>query len=408
MMKTFIVLGILVLLCGVGVSQDKVISGTDKPTAAVMDLETEEGVSSSVSRLLSDYLRIQLSQTGKYTIVSRENMKEVLKEQKFQECNTTVCIVEAGKLLGASKMFGGSIGKVGSTYLLTLKLIDVETGVQENSVAEKCERCAEEALVNSISNIAAKISGKEVPDTIPSQPTTNNSGQKEITGKDGAVMVLIPAGEFMMGSPWREGDADEKLQHKVYLDAYYIDKCEVTVGQYRKYCEATGRSMPKAPVWGWIDSHPMVNVCWEDASAYARYYGKRLPTEAEWEKACRAGSETRYCYGDDESRLGQYAWYTSNSGNGTHPIGEKKPNAWGLYDMHGNVWEWCSDWYEGDYYSNSPIRNPLGPNTGSYRVLRGGSWFITPVSCRSAGRDWYGPTVRIGDGGFRCAASAAQ
>ena len=132
--------------------------------------------------------------------------------------------------------------------------------------------------------------------------------------------------------------------------------------------------------------------------------GYRLPTEAEWEYACQAGSKGAYCFGDDRSELKKYAWYYENSGGTTHPVGAKKANAWGLYDMHGNVWEWCWDWY--GKYPTSPQKNPSGPPAGSYRVLRGGSWSIPAGYCRSAYRDWNDPSNRRYDLGFRVARSS--
>ena len=133
-----------------------------------------------------------------------------------------------------------------------------------------------------------------------------------------------------------------------------------------------------------------------------------MPTEAQWEYACRAGSTTRFCFGDQESQLGEYAWYNDNSGGATHPVGTKKPNAWGLYDMHGNVLEWCADWYDGGYYANSPLYDPTGPSGGSDRVTRGGSWNRRAWDCRSAYRNAASPESRAHDVGFRVALAPAE
>jgi formylglycine-generating enzyme required for sulfatase activity len=158
-------------------------------------------------------------------------------------------------------------------------------------------------------------------------------------------------------------------------------------------------------------------VSWDDAVEFCRKlsalpaekaagYVYRLPTEAEWEYACRAGTRTKYSFGDDESELGDYAWHASNSGNTTHPVGGKKPNPCGLYDMHGNVWEWCQDWH-GDYPSGA-VTDPTGPSSGSYRVLRGGSWNYFSEDCRSAYRYWYTPDYRGLNLGFRVLRSSVK
>ncbi|MFH1377843.1 MAG: bifunctional serine/threonine-protein kinase/formylglycine-generating enzyme family protein [Planctomycetota bacterium] len=212
-------------------------------------------------------------------------------------------------------------------------------------------------------------------------------------------LVLIPAGEFMMGS---DEYNDEKPIHKVIITKpFYMGKYEVTQEQYKK-------------VIGTNPSHfrdtknPVEWVSWNDAQEFCKKLSQKtgytisLPTEAQWEYACRSGTMTKWHSGNNESQLGKYAWYRSNSGRKTHPVGQKKPNAWGLYDMHGNIWEWCSDWYVS--YSSEPRTDPMGPTTGTDRVIRGGDWSDYAAFCRSANRGWNAPDLRYDDIGFRIVA----
>ena len=229
-----------------------------------------------------------------------------------------------------------------------------------------------------------------------------------VIGVSETPMILIPAGEFQMGDHFNEGLGDELPVHTVYLDAFYIDKYEVTNALYKKFMDATGHKAPRY----WNDSkyngpdHPVVGVSWEDAKAYADWTGKRLPTEAEWEKAARGGLEgKKYPLGD--SLTHDDANYSGAGGKDgweyTAPVGSFAPNGYGLYDMAGNVWEWCSDWYDENYYANSPKSNPTGPDSGTLRVDRGGSWYSTPYLLRVAGRDSGVPTNSSTSFGFRCA-----
>jgi formylglycine-generating enzyme required for sulfatase activity len=222
----------------------------------------------------------------------------------------------------------------------------------------------------------------------------------------GMSLKLIPAGSFLMGSETGYG---EKPVHKVTLtEPYYIGVHEVTQEQYERIM-GKNLSLFKGP------DNPAEQVSWADAMAFCqklsalpseRAAGRvyRLPTEAEWEYACRAGNDTAYSFGDDAQMLGEYAWFRDNSGKTTHSVGQKKPNAWGLYDMHGNVHEWCSDWY-GDY-PNGAVSDPVGPREGLFLVLRGGSWIDGAADCRSAFRYWRYPSLRFDDFGFRLALSS--
>lgn len=213
-------------------------------------------------------------------------------------------------------------------------------------------------------------------------------------------MITVEGGTFTMGDTEMEGGADEQPAREVTLKTFQMSKTPVTVAQYRAYCIATGKSMPEIPSWGWIDNHPMVNVTWHDAVAYTDWLADktgenyRLPTEAEWEYAARGGESYTYSGSNNLSEVG---WCSDNSGGQTQPVGLKKPNGFGLYDMSGNVWEWCSS----DYFANNPKDTPKGSASGSYRVVRGGSWYNVASYCRVADRNYSDPISSWSSGGFR-------
>jgi formylglycine-generating enzyme required for sulfatase activity len=261
-----------------------------------------------------------------------------------------------------------------------------------------------------------------------------------ITTRIGQIKLKrIPAGSFLMGSQDDDKDAanDEKPQHRVRITRpFYLGVCEVTQAQYEavigdnpSYFSANGGGKEKVAGQS-TDRHPVETVSWLDVVKFCNklsemegrpaFYeidgekvrvpdwnraGYRLPTEAEWEYACRGNvpTITRYSFGDDAGSLGEFAWYDDNAGGKTHPVGEKRPNGLGLFDMHGNVYEWCWDGYGDDYYKQSAEDDPRGLDGASSRVRRGGGWYSNPRHARSAVRYWNEPGLRYFDLGFRLA-----
>ena len=289
-------------------------------------------------------------------------------------------------------------------------------------------------VLASLDRTRIKIPDRPVP---PSTPSPGEPKLKTITNSIGMNLTLIPAGTFQMGSP--EGDdqafGEEKPRHRVRISRpFYLGVHEVTQAQYEavmgnnpSYFSSNGGGKDKVAGQS-TENHPVEQVSWLDAVQFCNklsekeglkpFYeieagaarvrdwtgpGYRLPTEAEWEYACRAGSQARYSFGNNEASLGEHGWYDGNSGSQTHPVGQKRANALGLYDMHGNVWEWCWDGYADDYYKQSLGDDPLGVAGAALRVIRGGSWRLNPRYCRSAYRRRNTPGYRRNDVGFRLA-----
>ena len=254
-------------------------------------------------------------------------------------------------------------------------------------------------------------------------------GKSQMTSvnMDGGEMMLVPGGTFEMGNHFGEGVDDNFPVHTVKVDSFFMDKYEVTVGQFRQFIQETGydwdRFWWKMSIFSPTDNHPIVYVDWHAATAYAKWAGKRLPTESEWEYAARGGLKgKRYPWGNNitknDANFHKY-WkdddeYENNNRlttdwkdkwkYSTAPVGSFEPNGYGLYDMAGNVAEWCHDWYQHDYYKVSPMDNPKGPETGNTKVSRGGHWYSWHKGLRVYNRGDNPPDVRWFQDvqGFRC------
>ncbi|MEO2015144.1 MAG: SUMF1/EgtB/PvdO family nonheme iron enzyme, partial [Fuerstiella sp.] len=272
---------------------------------------------------------------------------------------------------------------------------DVAKASADYGSLRKLDPQAASGLVSEFEKLPASVLSQLPVNVLTQLPPRKNS--------IGMQFKLLPGGTFTMGEG---GEAHKAMLTKPFELGVY----EVTQEQYEQVMGSTPSKF-KGP------QNPVEKVSWNDAVEFCRKlsdlpseksggYVYRLPTEAEWEYACRAGTTTKYSFGDSESELGDYAWYDKNSGRRPHPVGGKKPNGWGLYDMHGNVWEWCQDWY-GKYPSGS-VTNPTGPASGSSRVNRGGGWYDYSDICRSAKRHWYAPDSRSNNLGFRVLRSSIK
>lgn len=360
---------------------------------AVLDLQ-EEGTSRSAASAVSEMLRTEMIKTGRYLVIERNEMRKILDEQGMSKsgCSEQACAVEMGKLLSAKKMLVGTLAHVRGQTMIMVRVIDVENGsadfgddVIAASLQAKDLKPAVSVLVGRLTARIFKI-GYD-PDAHKKKEHIDLKGKPgEVRTIGGMEFIFIPGGRFMMGS--RDGEESEKPVHRVSVDGFWIGRYEVTRAQYSSimggdpsYFQGSDRHPAR---------YPVERVTWSNAAEFCEKFGEmlgvdaRLPYEAEWEYAARAGSATRYYWGDGPD--GRYMVSAQNSYDlgkghkdyGTRAVGSTMPNQFGIFDMSGNVAEWCHDWYDEKYYARSPEKNPVVKNRVSeWKVRRGGSWYTS-------------------------------
>ena len=329
-----------------------------------------------------------------------------------EESAATYGVVSVTSEMGEAELLmdRGAVGKIRAGSETTLR--NVPVGLRDVRVRDSSGREIRKVVRVEANRTSLVDLRRPDPNAVPYRLAPlgkNDQGYEEYRREaDGAVVVKIPAGEFLMGNKETERTP---LEHRVYVSDFLMDKTGVSWGQFKKFAEVSGIPLPlHEPYWGIHEDHPMVYVTWEEAKAYCEWAGGRLPTEAEREKAARGTDARKYPWGNEEPEpeRGVYrrTWgYEATEAVGTHPAGA---SPYGLLDMGGNVWEWCADWFDNGYYAVSPYRDPRGPTSGTAHVVRGGSWDSRPSVLSSSCRSWGHRGYRDGDFGFRCAMNAPR
>lgn len=373
---------------------------TKGPTIAILSIQSGKKNNDNIERI-SDIVAENYQKSSNAKVLFLDDIRSLLKTERLEgllNCFTDSCITRISSIVGVDMLILGNVGQVGQSYVFSLKMIDalrdktikrISTSVDSNLglVLHEIPKMVNELVTTQ----------KELVSVIEKSKFDSSLSKHEET------IVWIEGGSFNMGTTNKE-EFDALPVHKVKLNGLYMDKYEVTKEEFEKVMGTNPSAIRGCP------NCPVDNVTWFEASEYCRKVGKRLPTEAEWEYACRAGTSTLFHYGntlsseqanfDGKSPFGGVPQGISKS----HPVpvGLYQPNKWGLCDMHGNVAEWCSDWYDPVYYGNSEEKNPTGPQSGKLKVVRGGSWSNEGKTLHSAKRTAYNPSIRLNTLGFRC------
>ena len=393
---------------------------------AILETVDKEGnVDYAKELLLRQTLTFAINRTQGYEGYNRVDMKQITGEQNFQRTGmvSDEQIKRVGVMTGAKYILIAEVANYSHTEILVLaNLVDIESGKIVNSSIPKVTSVESEALTKSCIDIAKTLlnvgGGMSSTSSTSYSHTSSNSYGSSNYGNSGSMqnqtftvkgvpftMIYVEGGSFVMGCTSEQSDCndDERPTHRLMLDSYYIGETEVTQELWRA---VMGDNPSKFR--GDETKLPVEMVSWEDCQFFItllnRMTGRkfRLPTEAEWEYAARGGRKSENNKYAGAPSLDYVGWYKNNSGSRTHDVKSKIPNELGIYDMSGNVWEWCQDWFGSGYYANSPQANPTGPSSGSYRVCRGGCWETNDAQyCRVANRDHLSPGYRSDGIGFR-------
>lgn len=363
-------------------------------------------------------LTYAISSTPGFEGYDRVDMSSIMGEQNFQRTGmvSNDQIKKLGEMTGAQYVLIAEAAIYDAqNIIITAKVLDVETGNVANSAPPAFAGKDPEKMQMACAMLAQKLLGISA---MPSQSSHNFSQNAHQDYTENALdlnmkMVWVEGGDFLMGCTSEQSncDKDEQTVRCVKVDGFYIGMMEVTQAQWEKVMgtsiyQQRDKANPSWPMYGVGPDYPMYNISWEEAMRFCRLLSQKtgktytLPTEAQWEYAARGGKKADGTKYSGSNLIDVVAWYEGNSGGSTHPCGTKRANALGLYDMLGNVWEWCKDWYANTYIS-SDTNNPTGPASGTSRVNRGGGWGTNASRCRAANRLSDSPDTRIYNLGFR-------
>ena len=411
------------------------IFAQEKQVAILEPIAMTKEVSTMHRSMVRGEMVKAISRQSGYAAFTRTDIDQIMSEQNFQQSGMVddATRKRIGAMQGVDYVCVTKITKEGNNYYLEANLVNIETGKISNPATQygELEGGSLSNMLTACEKLAAELVGKKIQTTTTykaptishsssssssSTPTPAPAANQDFTETAWGVnmkMIWVEEGGFLMGCTSEQGScgSDEQNVRRVTVDGFYIGMLEVTQSQWEKVVgtsisQQRNKANPDRSLRGVGPDYPMYYVSWDEAMEFCRLLSNKtgrtytLPTEAQWEYAARGGNKNEGTKYAGSNMIDAVAWYTDNSGSSTHIVGSKRANALGIYDMSGNVREWCKDWYA-DSYVSYDTNNPVGPSSGFSRVVRGGSWCHTASGCRVADRGYYSPGGRDGSLGFR-------